>query len=306
MRIAVTGATGLIGRTVVERLVGAGVALTCLARHGVPQTTAGIKWLQGDLNKEGVAERVVANQDVIIHLAHDSTPLTATSDLIADVQSGIFPTLRLLCAAMHADHVPHIIYVSSGGAVYGEAACPDRLSRETDNCAPVMVYGIQKLMIERYLHGAARNGALRATVLRVSNAYGALLDPDRMQGLIGTSVSRIMAGKSLRLIGNPRNVRDYVHVHDIAAAILKSFRLASDFEIINIGSGVGHTVLEVLRKISQLGGNDSPIEITEVVGSDLLPSWCVLDVNKARELLDWEAGISLDEGISLMFANDCR
>lgn len=298
MRIAVTGASGLIGRAVVERLTSEGFSLTCLARRELPETTGNIKWLRGDLSNEEVAEALVENHDVVIHLAHDSAPLTATSDLIADLQAGLLPSLRLIHAAIKSAHAPHIIYISSGGAVYGEAACANRPNLETDKCEPVMAYGIQKLAIERYLHGAAKSGALRATVLRVSNAYGALLDPNRMQGIIGTSISRVIEGKPLRLIGNPHNIRDYVHISDIAAAVNSSLQLTGDFEIVNIGSGVGHSVLDVLKKITQIGGNASPIEIEEVAGSNLLPSWCVLDVNKARELLGWEACITLDEGIS--------
>jgi dTDP-L-rhamnose 4-epimerase len=97
-------------------------------------------------------------------------------------------------------------------------------------------------------------------------------------------------------------VRDYVHISDIATAVNSSLQLTGNFEIINIGSGVGHSVLEVLKKIIQIGGNATSIEIEEVAGSNLLPSWCVLDVNKVRDLLDWKACITLDEGISLMFA----
>jgi UDP-glucose 4-epimerase len=302
MRVAVTGASGLIGRAVVERLASEGVSLTCLSRREHLESPNGIKWLIGDLSTGGVAESLVENQDVIIHLAHDSTPLTATTNLVEGLQSGLFPTLRLISAAMKSAHAPHIIYVSSGGAVYGEAACVNRPNRETDRCEPIMAYGIQKFAIERYLHSAAKSGALRSTVLRVSNAYGALLNPNRLQGIIGTSISRVMEGKALRLIGSPHNVRDYVHISDIATAVNSSLQLTGNFEIINIGSGVGHSVLEVLKKIIQIGGNATSIEIEEVAGSNLLPSWCVLDVNKVRDLLDWKACITLDEGISLMFA----
>ncbi len=202
---------------------------------------------------------------------------------------------------MKSTHVPHIIYVSSGGAIYGEATCVDQPNLETDRCEPIMAYGIQKLAIERYFHSAAKSGALRSTILRVSNAYGAMLDPNRKQGIIGTSISRAIAGKPLRLIGNPYNVRDYVHINDIATAVSHSLKLTGDFEIFNIGSGVGHSVLEVLQIISQKGGNIFPLEIEEVVGSNLLPSWCVLDVNKARYQMGWEAHISLDAGINYMF-----
>ncbi len=89
MRVTVTGASGLIGCAVVERLAGEGVSLSCLSRRELPESSNSIKWLKGDLNKEGVAESLVEDHDVIIHLAHDSTPLSATTDLVAGLQSGL-------------------------------------------------------------------------------------------------------------------------------------------------------------------------------------------------------------------------
>jgi UDP-glucose 4-epimerase len=301
MRVAITGAMGLIGRAVIEKLTCDDISLTCLSRREIPTSSARVRWLQGDLNEEGLAEMLVANQDVIIHLAHDSTPLSATSNLILDDQRSLFPTLKLIQAIAASKTNPHVIYLSSGGAIYGDGDRTKRPSLETNLCEPVMAYGIQKLTIERYLHSATRSGILRATILRVSNAYGTLLPQDRMQGLIGTSIARVIAGKSLRLIGNPNNIRDYVHISDIASAVKGTFQLTNDFEIINIGSGVGHSVADVLKLISKIGGVNTSIQIEEIGGSELLPSWCVLDINKAHRLLGWYIQTPLHEGISKMF-----
>jgi len=302
MRILITGAQGLIGRAVVKGLVSEGLSLTCLSRREIPKSTNGVRWIKGDLVEQGVAEKVIEGQDAIVHLAHDSTPLTTSSDLIADARRSLFPSLQLIQAIVQSGHKPHVIYLSSGGAVYGGSAKDRRRYHETDVCAPVMAYGIQKLTVERYLHYAAENGSLRSTVLRVSNAYGDLLPAERMQGLIGTSISRILTGKPLRLIGNPLNVRDYVHISDVVAAVRKALNLVCDFEIINIGSGIGYSVIDVLELISRVSGNGVPILREEVAGSGLLPNWCVLDVSKARNILAWEANVSLEDGIAAMFA----
>lgn len=303
MRVAVTGAMGLIGRAVVKSLSCDDISLTCLSRSEVPETTDGVRWLRGDLNNQEIAEELVAGQNIVIHLAHDSTPLTTSMNLISDVQRSLFPSLRLIQAIAASGNKPHVIYLSSGGALYGCTAGNDSTPfREIDACAPVMSYGIQKITTERYLHNAAENNILRATILRVSNAYGELLPSERMQGLIGTSISRVLQGQPLRLIGDPQNVRDFVHINDIVIALRKTLQLTSDFEIINIGSGEGHSVFEVLKIISQIAGCKAPMLSEEVAGSKLLPNWCVLDVSKARNLLGWEAHITLNDGIAAMFA----
>lgn len=303
MRIAVTGAMGIIGQAVIKRLVRENVSLTCLSRSKHEESSRGIYWIYGDLSDSAIVDELISNQDVIIHLAHDSTPLTTSMDLVAGVQQSVFPSLKLIQAIAASATKPHVIYISSGGALYGGAAGADVVPfRETDACMPVMTYGIHKLSIERYLHNAVENDILRATILRVSNAYGTLLPPERVQGLIGTSISRVLAGKPLRLIGNPENIRDYVHIDDIVSAIYQTLHLESDFEIINVGSGVGYSVLEVLKIVSQFDIDNSPIHIEEVAGSKLLPGWCVLNVDKAHDLLGWEASIPLYDGIAAMFA----
>ena len=301
MKIAITGASGLIGQRIVEELSGGDFRLTCLSRREQADSRNGVKWLTGDLAVDGVAERILDDQDVVVHLAHETTPLSVAADPISGLQSGISPTLKLIGAARKYARAPHIIYLSSGGAIYGESVVAKQPSRETDRCEPLTEYGIQKLVIERYLHSAAMAGGPRCTVLRVSNAYGALLNPNRMQGLIGTSVARILQGQPLRLIGNPDNVRDYVHVTDIASAVRLALQHSDAFGIFNVGSGLGYTVLEVLDMISRIRGSDSPVEVQEVRGSNLLASRNVLDITKARAELGWSPTISLEAGIHAMF-----
>jgi len=301
MKIAVTGATGSIGRSVVNALASDDIQLTCLSRNSGEVDSGNVHWMYGDLNTPGLAEELVSGQDVIIHLAHGSIPLMASTGLIQDAKQNIFPSLRLIDAIALAGSNPNFIYLSSGGALYEDRDPQNNKPfRESDKCTPVMSYGIQKYTIERYLHNAAINGVLRATVLRVSNAYGALLSSERMQGLIGTSVSRVLAGKSLRIIGNPENVRDYVHIDDVVKAIQKSVYNNNHYEIFNIGSGKGYSVLDVINLISDIAGSKLPISIQDVMGSKLLPNWCVLDVTKARDFLDWRPSISLEQGISMM------
>lgn len=302
MKIAITGASGLIGHKLVEKLQSEDFYLTCLSRHQRQEEDSSTKWLIGDLRVDGVATSLVQDQDVIIHLAHETTPLSVIADPLESLQVGLYPTLKLIQAVKQCSTTPHIIYLSSGGAIYGEGSVVKRPSREIDICEPLTEYGIQKLAIERYLHSAAQTGDLRCTVLRVSNAYGALLDPNRMQGLVGTSVARVLRGQPLRLIGNPNNVRDYIYITDIMSAIGHVILNPNTFEIFNIGSGIGHSVLEVLDTISRISGNHYPIEIQEVPGSSLLTSWNVLDISKAREKLGWAPAISLDVGIESMFS----
>ena len=128
------------------------------------------------------------------------------------------------------------MYFSSGGAVY--APKHDRVRyRETDVCAPLSSYGIQKLAAEHYLRLAAFRGLLTATVLRVGNAYGTLLPQHRMQGLIGVAINCVVHNRPVRVFGNPANVRDYIHLDELCNLAERVARPVEEFSIVNVGSG---------------------------------------------------------------------
>ncbi len=303
MRIAITGAAGLIGCAAQKALMQAGGhELTLLYRNTLPDTDTPAQWIKGDLTDVAVCDALVQGQEVIMHLAHEGTPLMRGKDLVADAVVNLLPSLQLLQAIEKNGCCPHIIYISSGGAVYG-TTFDHHPSREDDPCTPSLIYGIQKLTIEHYLRAAADKGILRATVLRVSNAYGALLPPLRMQGLIGTSVSRATMGLPLRLFGNPENIRDYVHVADVAQALVLALKHAHPFDIFNIGSGKKTSVIEILGLIRKISGSDLPIQSEELPENQTLPDCCLLDVSKAEQKLGWHARLRLEEGIRAMFSN---
>jgi len=193
---------------------------------------------------------------------------------------------------------PHIVYFSSGGAVYGSSSVQVPF-RESDPCQPTSSYGVQKVTAEQYLRLAASKGILTATVLRVSNAYGTLLPNQRLQGLIGVTVNNLLHGRPARVFGNPDNVRDYVHLDDICRASETVVQPREVFAVYNVGSGVGHSVKEVLRIIEDCVPARLPSEmLPEVEGADWLSDWVVLDIMKAKRDLNWAPSIELRTGIA--------
>jgi UDP-glucose 4-epimerase len=296
MKVCIIGASGLIGMSLVKRLAcQPDMEITAFDR--VPQPAElPVRWLQGDLQNPDDCERLVKNQDVIFHLAHTNSPLTSDQDMVQDTIDNLLPTLKLLKAIEKENHTPHLIYPSSGGAVYGLSESKRRF-KENDSCFPTSSYGIQKLIAEHYIRLGADRGSLTAIVLRIANAYGWLLPPDRSQGFIGTAVTRVLQNQSIRIFGNPQNVRDYVHINDILDAIVLAATQRKSFEIYNIGTGTGTSVIEIVRIIERLLGR--PVEYTyiELEQAKLLNNWCVLDTDKALHEMSWKSKISLEEGI---------
>lgn len=303
MNVAITGATGLIGSALIRAWLAQGRhAITALTRQDPAALPRGerLAWLQGNLSDADTALRLVQGQDLIVHLANDSVPLAGGGDLAADAMRNLLPSLKLIDAIGQAGGAARVVFLSSGGAVYG--ASPNRRPfPETHRCEPGLLYGAHKLAVENYLRVAATRRTLSAVVLRVANAYGGELPPDRMQGIIGTSVARVRAGQPLRLVGSPDNIRDYVHVDDVVDAIDRAASSDTSFDIFNIGSGVGTSTIDVLERIQAAAPAPTRIITEDVSGSQWLPSWCVLDVSKAAGLLGWKPSVSLEQGIQGMF-----
>jgi UDP-glucose 4-epimerase len=264
------------------------------------QAPVGAEVLNGDLLSQSDCERFAADLTVIYYLAHNNAPVDSDADLPSDALVNLVPLLNLLQVIQRLGTKPHIVYFSSGGAIY--APKQDRIPyRETDPCGPGSSYGIQKLAAEEYLRLAAYKGFVTATVLRVGNAYGTLLPQFRMQGLIGVALNCVLNGQPVRLFGNPENVRDYIHLDDICDIAVRASRPRKPFTLINVGSGTGHSVYGVLRVMEECVGRPVEIEFDKSCGT-WLTDWVVLDTGKARTEFGWSAMVDLRTGIESMLA----
>jgi UDP-glucose 4-epimerase len=301
VKIGLTGATGLIGHAWLARAaLSAENPLYCLTRH-LPEpdpAAAGIRWCKGDLLSYQDCSQFIREVDVVVHLAAASLPLTAGRSLPDDASLNLLPTLNLIQAIRDGGRPVHLVYPSSGGQVYGRS--PGQVPwQESDPCRPVSAYGVQKLAVEHYLRLLAEEGTARCTVLRIGNVYGAPLPPERLQGFLGTAVHELHRNRPVRLIGPTGNVRDYVHLDDVCAALDWSLRRpAASFEVFNIGSGLGHSVDQLLDLLRAQW--PAPLRVVNLPahGKDksLIP-WNVLDPTRAAQA-GWQARVPMADGLA--------
>jgi UDP-glucose 4-epimerase len=304
MKIAITGASGFLGSVLAPQLAADGHEVRSLARTLPTREQAahpGVSWLQGDLASPRDAAVLVDGVDAIVHLAWTNTPLTSNSHLPSDASANLLPTLTLLEAVRAAPGCPQIVFASSGGAVYG-AADRGRPFREDHECRPQSSYGIQKLTVEQYLRMGAQHGWFTATSLRIGNPYGVRLPPERMQGFIGTAVAQLVAGDPIRVFGNLANVRDYLHLNDLSRAIEMTLTPSAAYDVFNIGSGTAYSVEGVLSLLAEVVGAPLSVHTERSEAADDLPSWVVLEVGKARDVLGWTAEIGLRDGLEQLIA----
>src|SRR5438874_1638741 len=145
----VLGGGGFIGTNLCRRLVRSGARVRAFGRHCVfPDELQGIEWYAGDFGDAGAVAAAIAGFDVVFHLVHAAPPHAASLDMRRDVEDNLLPSLSLfdICRSLE---VKRIIYVSSGGTVYGRSRHIP--TPETAPTEPITAYGITKLTIERYL-----------------------------------------------------------------------------------------------------------------------------------------------------------
>jgi UDP-glucose 4-epimerase len=304
-RVGVTGASGFIGSALLARLQEHGeldvVALTRTIPPALPPGPHRVRWLQGDLGSQHDAAAFVEGLDCVVHLAHTNTPLTSNRDLPSDASLNLTPTLTLLQAIRDAGTGCHVVFASSGGALYRGGADRSPVTEEAE-VAPSTSYGIQKRTAEEYLRLGAEEGWLTATALRIGNAYGRLLPPERLQGFLGVAVSQLAAGRPIRIFGDPANVRDYVHLDDVCHALELALARRGGFEVFNIGSGVGISVQELVELLGRLAGMAPPVEHDPpTADTQRLPRWIVLDSSKAARELGWRPTVALEEGVRALW-----
>lgn len=300
MKVLVLGGEGFIGSHLVEGLVAAGHDVSTFDRQPgllLPGSARkAIRSSYGDFcDAEGLAP-LLDSVDVIYHLISTTLPKSSNESPLFDVTSNIGGTLNLLTRARDAG-VRKVVFVSSGGTVYGiPRSSPITESHPTE---PICSYGITKLAIEKYLHLFHTLHGLDYAVLRVSNPYGDRQQTGRGQGVIGTFVNRIVNQAPIEIWGDGTVVRDYIHVSDVVAALVRSMDDTGTERIFNIGSGVGHSLRQILACLHEITGIAPEVHWEPQRSFDVREN--VLDIKRATQALGWSPVVPLIDGVRSVY-----
>jgi len=188
--------------------------------------------------------------------------------------------LRELLDACVRHGVRKVTYASTGGALYGEGRFLPATEDHPVN--PESPYGVSKHTVEHYLYVWKVLHRLDYTVLRYPNVYGPRQNPHGEAGVNAIFIGLMLAGERPRIFGTGEQVRDYLYVGDVVAANLKALDHASG-EVVNLGTGVGTSVLDIVREINAtLGTSLAPIFEAERAGEI---QRIYLDAGRARQVL---------------------
>ncbi len=312
MRILVTGGAGFIGSNVVDAYMAAGhdVAVVDNLSSGKKENlNPKARFYKVDIRSEELRGIIASEKpDVINHHAAQISVPASVEDPVYDADVNVKGFLNVLEGA-RASSVKKIIFISSGGAVYGEAA--EYPTSELYQPRPLSPYAITKFVSERYLDFYNHQYGLDYTVLRYANIYGPRQVPHGEAGVVAIFMDRLLAGKQCTLYHfkeEPRGmVRDYCFVEDVAAANLLALEKGSR-EAVNIGTGVQTHTGELFEAIFNTLRKKAP-GLPEELGvmkraaaraGDLKKSCLVIE--KAAKVLGWAPRVSLAQGIEKTLA----
>jgi UDP-glucose 4-epimerase len=291
----VTGGTGFLGRALVDRLQNQGHVARVAGRF---PSGAG-RFVACDLDSPVEAWRAaIEGCSGVFHLAWATVPSTANANPLADLQINVAGTLRLLEASRLMPKIP-ILFVSSGGTVYGEAETLP-LS-EHHPLRPKTAYGVSKTASEHYALLYRRLWGLDTRIVRLSNPFGPGQDIRGRIGAASIFAARALAGERIEIWGDGSAIRDYVYVDDAISGLLATVsvpreRFGGLDPVVNIGSGRGVSLRELISLLTDLLGK--PIEVLYQPARDFDVRANVLDITRARRLAGWSPKISLEEGLS--------
>ncbi len=299
----VTGGAGFIGSHVADRFLAEGCEVTVLddlssgRRERVPQEADFVEMRLDDPQLEAVLE--TGRFDTVNHHAAQADVRVSVDDPLRDARSNVTGLLNLLESVRR--HGPiRVVFVSSGGVVYGE---PERIpTPERHPKLPLSPYGVGKLAGEHYLAYYASVHGLEYAALRYANVYGPRQDPHGEAGVVAIFGLRVLSGEPITIFGDGDQQRDYVYVGDVVEANWRASTIALpeagdlDARAWNIGTGRGTSVNELAELLMGVAGRTVERRHAAEREGELRRS--VLDCARADAELGWRAETPLEAGLA--------
>ncbi len=305
MRTLVTGGAGFIGSNLVDALLARGDAVTVVddlstgRRDNLKKALAdGAELVELDI-RDGARLAELAGElrpELVFHLAAQIDVRKSIADPSFDAAINVGGTANVLEAARGAE-ARRVVFISTGGAIYGEGEGQELPLGEEAPIAPLSPYGLSKFCGEGYLALYERLYGLSAVSLRLGNVYGPRQDPLGEAGVIAIFCGRLRAGEQPTVFGDGRQTRDYIYVGDVVAAALAAAESPATGAM-NIGTGVETDVLEIVARLGELGSADgfepdfAPPRTGEVQRISIDPAL-------AERELGWRAETGLEAGLRL-------
>lgn len=235
---------------------------------------------------------LLRGQDIVFHLASTSIPGTSNRVISEELDCNVVTTALMLDACVR-QHVGKVVFLSSGGAVYGKE--PIYPISENMELNPISSYGIQKIAIEKLLYLYQYQFGLDYRIIRLSNPYGPYQRPDGRLGVVSTFIYKVLTGQKLSIYGDGSIVRDFIYIDDAIKGIVNIMEDESGCRVFNLGSGKGVSVREVADIVQKVLSASVGVEYKESRKTDVPINY--LDISRYEKTFGKQDFTPLEVGI---------
>lgn len=240
-------------------------------------------------------EKLIINKkiDLIIHFVSTMLPSSTLTDYIRDIDIVQKSTLQVLDICSR--HEVKLVYFSSGGTIYGSQ---HGVHNEENASSPISFYGLSKLQTEELIQFYHRAFDLEYLIIRPSNPYGFGQNINGKQGLIAVLLGKILYNKTVQIFGDGNAVRDYIYIDDLAYYVSELVFSNISNQIINIGTGKGYSINEIIKIIESIANIEAKKEFLESRNFDV--NKIILDVSKLNHYFCHD-NIDINNGIKIFY-----
>lgn len=254
---------------------------------------------RGCIDDTDMLESIIARDDIdtVVHLVSTIVPGSGFCEFQKEFSSVIFPSIRLMeiCSRKKI----RFIYFSSGGTIYGNHK--EKYVPFTEECpiAPISYYGWSKQMMENSVLYMHRTKNLQYMIIRPSNPYGMGQNLYGNQGIIAVALGKILSREKITVWGDGNSIRDYIYIDDLGKAV-SDILLRKDIVnmTLNIGSGKGYSVNEIIEVLRNIAEEDVLVEYVPARQVDV--SSVVLDISRLNQLVNFNP-LGINEGIGKFY-----
>ena len=247
----------------------------------------------GDFSDNSFLESIFASYsfDYVFHLISSTVP-TTSGNMVFDVESNLVPTIHLL-NTMKTRGVSNIVYLSSGGAIYGE--CNEKKAhKEDDDLHPLSSYGIVKLTIEKYLFLFQKLYGINPLILRLSNPYGPY-HYSAKQGIVNVALRKAVNQEPITVWGNGDSKKDYIYIQDFCTILFALLNAQISNGVFNVASG---NILSLNQILSEIKGRYPNLKWENKPASEYDVLQFELDTLKLKNTIGDFPFSSFEEGLS--------
>ena len=302
MKILILGGSGFIGKNLSEKMLekkheiiilDSDIDFDFFKKLGVPEKNL----YQVDLLEiKNYPVNFFKGVDIIFYLVNFTTPFLNIEETKEAYKKDVSVCIDVLEISRKND-IKKVIFSSSGGTIYGNL--DNTSDREEDVTNPINYYGISKLALEKIILMYNQLYNMNNIILRISNPYGKYQNSDKV-GIISIFLRKILDNEKIEIFGDGTNVRDYIYIGDLMDIFCKIIEKDSySYNIFNIGSGEGKSILDIINAIKKITNLNFNIEFKENRNFDVKNN--ILDISRVKKEFNFTPKISLDEGIKLFY-----